>query len=512
MKAECDDRWTDAYDSIGNRVTSSEAGCEQADADDDGDVDLADQGVFQGCFNGPNRPPNCLGSLKPMRYAWDAENRLTKAEPIFPDTNDKRVTFSYDHMNRRVRKQVFAWNGTNWNTTPDEDWRFVYDGWNVVEVLNAAGEPQQKYTWGLDLSGLAGVVQASLPASGIHGAGGTLDTLGERQGQVGGLHGTGGVGGLLAREEPQAVGNPKRHWYLYDANGNVGQLLKYVAGTTPTVTLAAHYEYDPYGNTIRKDDVDQSGIVDANPYRFSTKCFHREIDAYDYGYRYYSPRLGRWLSRDPIEESRGPNLCVFAENAPTRSHDPLGMWTVDAHREWTVRAGTSYVGPVCAREIADENVNTDSGSTRSSPFGDYRYHFDADAFTGIPNPGARAQATAIEEARIRRGIQNGDRDEIIRGVGRIIHIRQDVFSHQAGGAATDGSGGHDAATPYQHVGLIGGIVIPIPNPLSPNFLNWERPDNPSLFPGDVRPTIDATTRVFESHATILRAPPCCCIP
>ena len=34
MDAECDDRWTGAYDSIGNRVTSSEAGCEQADADD----------------------------------------------------------------------------------------------------------------------------------------------------------------------------------------------------------------------------------------------------------------------------------------------------------------------------------------------------------------------------------------------------------------------------------------------------------------------------------------------
>jgi len=32
-----------------------QAGCEQADADDDNDVDLTDYGVFQGCFNGPNR-------------------------------------------------------------------------------------------------------------------------------------------------------------------------------------------------------------------------------------------------------------------------------------------------------------------------------------------------------------------------------------------------------------------------------------------------------------------------
>ena len=234
------------------------------------------------------------------------------------------MTFEYDYMNRRVRKQVFAWNGTSWNTTPDEDWRFVYDGWNVVEVLNAAGEPQQKYTWGLDLSGLAGVVQASVPASGIHGADGTLDTLGERQGQVGGLHGAGGIGGLLAREEPQAVGDPKRHCYLYDANGNVGQLLKYAAGPPPTVSLAAHYEYDPYGNTIRKDDVDQSGIVDANPYRFSTKWFDSETDLYYYGYRYYSPRMERWLSRDPIEEADGPNVLVFVLNHPTFDVDVDG--------------------------------------------------------------------------------------------------------------------------------------------------------------------------------------------
>ncbi len=32
-----------------------------ADLDDDGDVDLTDFGQFQGCYNGPNRPPACPG-------------------------------------------------------------------------------------------------------------------------------------------------------------------------------------------------------------------------------------------------------------------------------------------------------------------------------------------------------------------------------------------------------------------------------------------------------------------
>ena len=38
---------------------AKEPDCDGADLDADGDVDLTDFGVFQGCFNGPNRPPMC---------------------------------------------------------------------------------------------------------------------------------------------------------------------------------------------------------------------------------------------------------------------------------------------------------------------------------------------------------------------------------------------------------------------------------------------------------------------
>ncbi|MCK6486618.1 MAG: hypothetical protein L6R00_21115 [Phycisphaerae bacterium] len=41
--------------------------------------------------------------------------------------------------------------------------------------------------------------------------------------------------------------------------------------------------------------------------------------------------------------------------------------------------------------------------------------------------------------------------------------------------ATDGSGGHEAETPSQHVGLVAATLIP--NPFSPNvWPNWDRPD------------------------------------
>ena len=44
-----------------------------------------------------------------------------------------------------------------------------------------------------------------------------------------------------------------------------------------------------------------------------------------YGFRYYSPQTGRWLSRDPIGERGGINLYGFVENSPVDTFDYLGM-------------------------------------------------------------------------------------------------------------------------------------------------------------------------------------------
>jgi len=46
---------------------------------------------------------------------------------------------------------------------------------------------------------------------------------------------------------------------------------------------------------------------------------------YYYGYRYYIPELGRWPSRDPIEEDGGLNVYGFAGNRPISLFDLLGL-------------------------------------------------------------------------------------------------------------------------------------------------------------------------------------------
>jgi hypothetical protein len=45
----------------------------------------------------------------------------------------------------------------------------------------------------------------------------------------------------------------------------------------------------------------------------------------DLGRRYYSPTLGRWISRDPIGERGGVNLCGALGNNPPNRRDRFGL-------------------------------------------------------------------------------------------------------------------------------------------------------------------------------------------
>jgi RHS repeat-associated protein len=67
-------------------------------------------------------------------------------------------------------------------------------------------------------------------------------------------------------------------------------------------------------------------VAFANPFRFSTKYTDSESGFNYYGYRYYAPAIGRWLTRDPIEERGGKNLFGTVHNNPIATVDRLGLW------------------------------------------------------------------------------------------------------------------------------------------------------------------------------------------
>ena len=58
--------------------------------------------------------------------------------------------------------------------------------------------------------------------------------------------------------------------------------------------------------------------------RFSSEYFDTETGLVYYNFRFLSPDLGRFLSKDPIEEEGGWNLYAMVGNNPLNAWDYLG--------------------------------------------------------------------------------------------------------------------------------------------------------------------------------------------
>jgi len=229
-------------------------------------------------------------------YTWDGENRLVRMSSA--NTNpavgpQQWVEFEYDWQGRRVSKKV----GAAGSGVATNDLRFVYDGWNLVAILNSDFSLLTSFAWGLDLSGT--------------------------------MEGAGGVGGLLWMTVPSGP-NAGTYFYAHDGNGNVMALVSAADGS-----VAARYEYGPFGELIRAT----GPMAKVNPFRFSTKYQDEEPGLVYYGYRYYDPGTGRWPNRDPLGEpgfellrgrggklrGDGPNLYAFVRNNPVGRIDFLGL-------------------------------------------------------------------------------------------------------------------------------------------------------------------------------------------
>jgi len=73
--------------------------------------------------------------------------------------------------------------------------------------------------------------------------------------------------------------------------------------------------------------LERGDLFDRFHFRHATKYYDPETGLYYYGERYYSPELGRWINRDPIEEQDGPGLYLFLKNDAINKWDFLGLWS-----------------------------------------------------------------------------------------------------------------------------------------------------------------------------------------
>jgi RHS repeat-associated protein len=218
-------------------------------------------------------------------YTWDGENRLVSMQGLsgIPTGAKYKLDFVYDFQSRRIQKLVSTNNGSTYIAQSTN--RFIYDGWNLVAVLNPSSSVVQSFTWGSDLSGSP--------------------------------QGAGGVGGLLELNDV-ATG---LYFAAYDGNGNVAVLAKASDGS-----VAAQYEYGTFGEVIRST----GPMAKVNTFRFSTKFQDDETDLVYYGYRCYNATYGRWISRDPLAEWLV--VPVFRKGVVSPASMPMQEYTYIGNR------------------------------------------------------------------------------------------------------------------------------------------------------------------------------------
>ncbi|MBI6528149.1 hypothetical protein JEP40_03250 [Proteus vulgaris] len=115
---------------------------------------------------------------------------------------------------------------------------------------------------------------------------------------------------------PQGIENNSLRYSYDDGIGNSG------LETDGKGQLVSYEEYYPYGGTAIWSS-ENAVEADYKTIRYSGK----EKDStglYYYGYRYYQPWIGRWLSADPAGTVDGLNLYRMVRNNPVTLHDPDG--------------------------------------------------------------------------------------------------------------------------------------------------------------------------------------------
>ena len=298
-------------------------------------------------------------------YAYDAWNRLVEVKD---NTGATVAAFAYDGLNRRIEKTV---GGTT-------EHYYYHEAYQVLEVRqDGVSDPVEEYVWHPHY----------------------VDALAVR------YHDTDTDGDFADNSEEQFA--------CFDGNynvsvliGNVGVIERYhytpygeitaVSGKTADFNLDGVVDTSDYniwntnnpagpGKTHAEGDANGDGYVTvtdynawntqkftyesslaasaiSNPVTYTGRRLDSETGLYYYRARYYDPKLGRFLTRDPIEY-RGSqwNLYQYTNSNPTSYIDPLGLGT---YHHWFMRywktpgKGQEKVDAMCPDFAGEFDINS----------------------------------------------------------------------------------------------------------------------------------------------------------
>jgi RHS repeat-associated protein len=167
----------------------------------------------------------------------------------------------------------------------------------------------------------------------------------------------------------------------------------------------AGYSYEPFGTTSITG-------ASSNLLQYTG----RENDGtglYYYRFRYYSSKLQRFVSEDPLRAGADRNFYNYVSNTPLNMIDPFGLYEEDVHRDLTVcLAKHAGFSDSAAQRLGAADQGVDDRRT-TSPFSDEGARRDWHFTT----PGRRAD--------LRQQAMGGSVDSL----GQYLHALQDSYSH-----------------------------------------------------------------------------------
>lgn len=221
-------------------------------------------GVDQFEYDGNGNLTHHIGGGIDRRFSYDYMNRLMHAE-VTENSNTTAVDFKYDALGRRI----FRSDGSNVT-------KYIYEGSQVVQELDASDSIKREYIWGDPIDELIGIRQNGVSYSVHENSIGSIAAI------------TDASGALIERYDYDVFGLP----YVSDLNGE--------PPPNPTVSFLGQ------------------------PYSFQGREWDPVLRMFYFRARYYDPVLGRFISQDPSLYSDSPNLYQGFLSNPITVTDPTG--------------------------------------------------------------------------------------------------------------------------------------------------------------------------------------------